>query len=341
MTVRWGIIGCGNVTEVKSGPAFQKAEGSRLVAVMRRNGAAAADYARRHEVPAWYDDADALIGDAQVDAVYVATPPGDHERLALAVCAAGKPAYVEKPMARNHAECRRLVDAFAAAGVPLFVAFYRRGLARFRKLRELVADGALGRVTGVAYRFAGPYHERLSDPLPWRLVAEHAGGGLFMDLGCHTLDILDFAVGPLVEVSGDARNLASAYAVEDTIAMRFRTASGAPGVASWCFASGGREDQIVVSGEHGEVRLSTFGNEPVELHRGDAVDRFDLPNPPHIQQPLIQNIVDELAGRGRCESTGVSAARTAAVMDTVLASYYGTRADGFWREPHLWPGRRS
>src|SRR5438045_5708661 len=107
MTVRWGIIGCGKVTEVKSGPAFQKAEGSALVAVMRRNGALAADYARRHGVPRWYDDAAALIADPEVDAVYIGTPPGAHESLALAVCAAGKPAYVEKPMARTLSECTR------------------------------------------------------------------------------------------------------------------------------------------------------------------------------------------------------------------------------------------
>ena len=349
MTIRWGIIGCGNVTEVKSGPGFQKAEGSELVAVMRRRGELAADYARRHGVPAWYDQVDAIIGDPQVDALYIATPPGDHERLALAVCAARKPAYVEKPMARNHAECQRLVQAFAAAGVPLFVAYYRRGLPRFRQARELVASGQLGRVSAVSYRFAGAYHRDVPAgdyhgidraALPWRVQAEHAGGGLFMDLGCHTLDVLDFVLGPLADVRGAAANLATAHDVEDTVALSFRTAGGALGVASWSFATAARVDQIVISGDAGELRLSTFGNEPVELHRGDAVERFDLPNPPHIQQPLIQSIVDELHGRGRCDSTGVSAARTSAVMDAALAGYYGTRADGFWRDPGAWPGRR-
>src|SRR5215471_20396459 len=138
MTIRWGMIGCGDVAEVKSGPGFQKADGSELRAVMRRHGDLAADYARRHGVPAWYDDAEALIHDRNVDAVYIATPPGAHAELALAVCAAGKPAYVEKPMARNHAECRRMVDAFASAGMPLYVAYYRRALPRFRKAREVV-----------------------------------------------------------------------------------------------------------------------------------------------------------------------------------------------------------
>src|SRR5579862_3269495 len=125
MTIGWGIIGCGDVTEVKSGPGFQEAEGSRLVAVMRRNGVLAEDYARRHNVPRWYDDAEALIRDPEVDAVSIATPPGSHRAYALQVCRAGKPAYVEKPMARSHAECREMIEAFAEAGLPLFVAYYR------------------------------------------------------------------------------------------------------------------------------------------------------------------------------------------------------------------------
>ena len=62
-TIGWGIIGCGNVTEVKSGPAFQKTRGSRLVAVMRRSGELARDYAKRHGVSKWYDNAEALVND--------------------------------------------------------------------------------------------------------------------------------------------------------------------------------------------------------------------------------------------------------------------------------------
>ena len=116
--IRWGILGCGDVCEVKSGPAFQKAASSALVAVMRREAAKAQDFARRHGVPKWYADADQLIDDPEVDAVYVATPPGTHEKLAMRVAAAGKPCYVEKPMARSFAECARMNEAFAAARKP-------------------------------------------------------------------------------------------------------------------------------------------------------------------------------------------------------------------------------
>lgn len=340
-TIRWGILGCGNVTEVKSGPAFQKAPGSELAAVMRRTGRLAEDYARRHGVPRWYADADALIADPGVDAVYVATPVGSHLDLALRVCAAGKPCYVEKPMARSEAEARRMAAAFERAGVPLFVAYYRRALPRFLKARELVASGAIGRLTGVRACLASPAHRRSGElRRTWRLQAEESGGGLFMDVGCHTLDILDFIAGPLEGVAGLAANLASDYDVEDAVALSFRTEAGALGSALWDFAAAQAEDRIVLDGTEGRVSLSTFGQEPVRVERPAGAEEFDLPNPPHIQQPMVESIVAELLGRGRCASTGATALRTSRVMDAVLSAYYGGRGDAFWARPGTWPRGR-
>ena len=107
--INWGIIGCGKVTEVKSGPAFNLANNSKLVAVMRRTGKLAEDYAYRHNVPKWYDNANDLINDPEVDAVYVATPPASHKDYALAVADANKIVYVEKPMALNYSECLEMI----------------------------------------------------------------------------------------------------------------------------------------------------------------------------------------------------------------------------------------
>jgi predicted dehydrogenase len=337
-TVRWGIIGCGDVTEKKSGPAFQKAAGSQLVAVMRRNGALAADYARRHEVPRWYDSAEALIGDPEVDAVYIATPPETHATLALMVAAAGKPAYVEKPMARHTPECDRMVAAFTEARQKLLVAYYRRRLPRFLEAQELISRRAFGQVTGIRYRLDAPAHRDSGGA--WRLDAAKAGGGLFLDVGSHALDLLDFLFGPLADVSGVAANVASPHSVEDTVAMSFMTASGIPGAATWNFASNAQADLLEIAGIEGMLLFSVFGNEPLRMETLAGAQTFDRPNPPHIQQPLIQTVVDELLGRGTCPSTGESARRTSKVMDQVLHGYYGGRTDEFWLRPERWPGRK-
>lgn len=338
MAIRWGIIGCGDVTEVKSGPGFQQAADSALVMVMRRNAAKAENYARRHGVPRWTTDAEALIHDPQVDAVYIATPPGAHIEYALRVAAAGKPAYVEKPMARNHAECLRMIEAFAQAGQPLLVAYYRRRLPRFLKAKELIDSGRLGAVAMLTYHYATKRPQQLdAGNIPWHFVAEQSGGGLLLDVGCHALDIFDFLLGPITQVQGTAANLAAVYDVEDAVVMHCRFACGALGVCSWNFASAFHEDRIEISGTEGRLTLSVFGNEPVRLETTSGVELFDLPNPRHIQQPLIESIVGQLHGQDQCPSTGVTAARTSWVMDQVLAGYYGGREDAFWTRPETWP----
>jgi 1,5-anhydro-D-fructose reductase (1,5-anhydro-D-mannitol-forming) len=309
--------------------------------VMRRDRRLAEDFAHRHGVARAYDDADALIADPDVSAVYIASPPGNHLELALKVAAAGKPAYVEKPMARTHDECARMLDAFQRARQPLFVAYYRRALDRFVKAKAIIASGKLGQLRSVDVRFANDGQSRL-DPaaLPWRVQAEHAGGGLFLDLASHTLDVLDFLFGPLQGVTGEASNVSAPGDVEDRVILHFTTRDQLRGSGFWSFASPTKEDLISVEGTSGLLRLSTFGDTPVELETVSGSERFELPNPKHIQQPLIQTIVNSLGGQGECPSTGVSGARTSEVMDRALLSYYGSRAEGFWKHPERWPGRR-
>jgi 1,5-anhydro-D-fructose reductase (1,5-anhydro-D-mannitol-forming) len=346
--IRWGILGCGDVCEVKSGPAFQKAEGSALVAVMRRDAVKAADFAARHGVPFSTGDADELIHHPEVDAVYIATPPGSHLELARKVAAAGKPCYVEKPVARSAAESRALLGAFqdaqvvTDAPVPLYVGFYRRGLERFQTAKRLMEAGRIGTLTGITYRYAGD-KSREADPqnLPWRLKAENAGAGLFYDLGSHLLDIFDFLFGPLENVHGLARNVASPHLdVEDSVAMSFE-AAGAPGIASWNFAASHHFDLIEIEGDAGRIALSCLGAEPVRLTTATGTEEFNGALPPHVHQGLVQTIVDELRGRGRALSTGETALRTMEVMDTVLNAYYGGREDEFWTRPQSWPGKRK
>jgi predicted dehydrogenase len=320
-TIRWGIIGCGDVTEVKSGPGFQKAEHSALVAVMRRDGARAADYARRHGVPRWYDDARSLVADPEVDAVYVATPPSSHLEYALLAARAGKPVYVEKPMARDHAECVAMVDGCRAAGVPLFVAYYRRALPRFLKIKELLDAGAIGEPRLVTVVYHQPLAPEELDPatLPWRVDPAVAGGGRFVDLASHMLDFLDFALGPIADARGVASNQAGRYAAEDVVSGTFTFASGVHGVGAWCFGAFGREDRTEIVGSAGRIAYSTFDARPVVLTTAEGVTEYAIDYPAHIQQPMIQRVVDALNGVGESPSTGESGARTSWVMDRLLA----------------------
>jgi predicted dehydrogenase len=319
--VRWGMIGCGDVTEVKSGPGFQNATGSALAAVTRRDRAKAEDYARRHGVPRVHASAEALVNDAGVDAVYVATPPSSHCELSLLAARAGKPCLVEKPMAMNHADCVRMVEAFQAADVPLWVAYYRRALPRFLLTRSLLADAAIGRVTSI--------HIQVFEPLAsaelaktWRYDPRIAGAGLFFDLASHCVDLVDFLSGPISDVAGFAINTGGAYAPEDVTAAAFRIGETVLGTGIWNFNAPDKAASIFIVGTSGELRVPIFADFDVIVSRGGRETSHQVRNPPHVHQPLIQTIVDELHGRGRCESTGESGARASWVLDRCIEGYY-------------------
>jgi 1,5-anhydro-D-fructose reductase (1,5-anhydro-D-mannitol-forming) len=321
--VRWGIIGCGNVTEVKSGPGFQRAENSSLTAVMRRDAAKARDYAERHGVGRFYARAEDLIADPEVDAVYVATPPSSHLELALQVAAAGKPCLVEKPMARNHGECLAMIDAFQSRGVPLFVAYYRRALPRFLKVRELIAAGAIGQLTSVHI----VHTDRLArneSARGWRFDPEIAGAGLFLDLASHGLDLLDFFAGPIRFASGFAVNTGKSYGAEDVTAACFEFECGAVGTGIWNFNADGPANGIFLTGSEGMIHTPVFTDGDVFLRRDGKSETLTFRNPPHIHQPFIQTLVNQLLGSGICESTGDSGARTSRIMDLCLESYYAS-----------------
>lgn len=321
-TVKWGIIGVGDVCEVKSAPAMQLIEHSELVAVMRRNEEKVKDYAKRHRVSKWYTDADALINDPEINAIYIATPPYAHEEYTQKAAAAGKPIYVEKPMARTFKECQSMIAACNTAKVPLYVAYYRRCLPNFLKVKELVDQGAIGTIRMVQVELV----KSLSpDIIPkteknWRVDPTISGGGYFFDLGSHQFDLLDYIFGPVQSAKGIAINQAGVYAAEDIVSAAFSFENGILGTGSWCFTSSAvaEKECCTIIGSEGQIRFQFFGKTEVVLEQqGKEKVVFQFEMPKHIQQPLIQTIVDDLLGKGLCPSLGESAARTNRVMDKI------------------------
>jgi len=322
----------------KSGPGFQKADGSTLVAVMRRTLDKASDFAKRHGVPRFYDNAQELIDDKDVNAIYIATPPGTHLDLALLCAAAGKPTYIEKPLARNSKESEMIAEAFVRANVPLFCAYYRRGQQRFIKAKEMIKNGQLGKIQNVSIKLSKPKFTEKT--IPWRFEPLHSGGGLIMDVGCHVLDIVDYVVGPIEFMSSRCNRLNDApYKVEDFVHIVFKIDS-ATGTAEFSFDGCEEQDEIQIIGTEGKLKFSTFTNDPVEFTDAEKAEhKFYFDPYEHVQQPLIQMIVNELRGVGPSSpSKADNAIRTAKVLDNALESYYGTRQNGFWQNSDSWPG---
>lgn len=323
-TINWGIIGCGDVTEVKSGPAFNKVAHSSLVAVMRRDAAKAQDYARRHQVPRWYDDAGKLINDPDVNAIYIATPPSSHEEYALAAIRAGKPVYLEKPMTNTFATARPIAEAAAASNIPLVVAHYRRQQPLFKKIRQLITDKAIGTPLLARLELYKPplSKEDLADPkIAWRVNPAVAGGGLFHDLSPHQLDLMYYFFGPVKTASGLAANQGGAYSADDLVTGNILFENGVAFSGAWCFNAPPEAvcDRCEIIGTAGKINFSVFSGATFTVMIGGHTTTHSFDALPHVQQPMIDATVKYFLGEGPNPCSGEEGAEVMRLIESFTA----------------------
>jgi predicted dehydrogenase len=316
--IRWGMIGCGDVTEVKSGPAFNKVPNSKLVAVMRRDGAKAADYARRHLVPKWYDNADGLINDPDVTAIYIATPPLQHEDYTIKALAAGKPVYVEKPMTLNAASAQRMINAATKYDVKLVVAHYRRAQPLFIKIKELLAQKVIGDVRFVQLKMLQPINPALvaQTESNWRMNPAISGGGLFHDLAPHQLDLMIYYFGAIKKAMGIATKQQDGAAVDDLVVGQLLFENGIIFNGTWCF-SVSPEDQLDVCeiyGSKGKISFPMFGHK-ITVSVNDDQQEYIFNALEHVQQPMIEQVVNYFLNNGSNPCSGEEALISMKLLD--------------------------
>lgn len=322
--LNWGIIGCGEVTEQKSGPAFYTLPHTSLKAVMRRDAIKAADYAKRHHVPAFYTDVEALLQDSRVEAVYVATPPNMHAEYTIKALEAGKPVYVEKPMAVTESECRMILDASKRTGQPVYVAYYRREMAYFRKIKDLLDRRVIGEIILADIRlYRSPLTIDKQADKPWRLKAEISGGGYFLDMATHQLDLLLWFFGQLDHVSGVATNRAGLYSVEDTVQANFRFKSGVIASGQWCFVvpENNVEDRFEIVGTKGSLSFSTFTMTPICLKINGLEEFFSISKPEIVEKEMISHVSDQILQGETDQQALFDAVEVTRITDQILQNY--------------------
>ncbi len=298
--IKWGMIGAGDVAEVKSGPAFQKSADSELRAVMRRNASRAEDFAHRHGVPEWYDDADRIIKHPEINAVYIATPPSSHEEYAIRALRAGKHVYLEKPMATSLNACQRIVDEVNKSDQKLVLAHYRRALPAFLKVKKLLDQQAIGDVRFVYIRILQPAQSKLiaQTDINWRVQPEISGGGLFHDIAPHQLDLMYLYFGQPTSMSGQAYNQAGMYQAEDIVAASMTFDKNIVFQGLWCFTVNENQasEYCEIIGKKGSIRFSFYGAK-VELAT-NTQETFTFENPAHIQLTMIERVNQYFMGKG-------------------------------------------
>ncbi|NBC82869.1 MAG: Gfo/Idh/MocA family oxidoreductase [Bacteroidetes bacterium] len=298
--IHWGIIGCGDVCEIKSGPAFQKVTDSKLVAVMRRDGEKAKDFAQRHGVPKYYDNAQNLMADPEVNAIYIATPPVYHEEYAIMAMKAGKPVYIEKPVAINAASCERMLKYSNEHNIPAVCAHYRRRLPLFLKVKELIQEGQIGDIQLINLTLLqSPKHNVVANTEEnWRINLSVSGGGLFHDLAPHQLDIMYWLFGKPKNIHAKSLNQGRQYDAADLVGMDalFDDDIYFQGIWSFHVPNTTVQDECRIIGDKGLVSFPFFGSPELQLINEKGSEEFKFENPTHIQLPFIQQVVRYFKG---------------------------------------------
>ena len=331
--IRWGFLGCGKVVRTKSGDAFRNVPNSTIEVIRRRNLDAAKESAEYFGAPHWCERIEELLA-SDIDAVYIATPPGLHYEQAMACLKAGKAVYLEKPFARNYTEAKELTEAFEEAGVPLYIGHYRRALPRFLKIREMLKSNIIGDVTDIDFYLNRIFSQKEADN-SWLYNPVLSGGGKYYDIAPHTVDIIQFLFGDITKVQGSAKNLGVGCPLENVVEMSFVTENGVNGKARFCCVAEEKSDRMHVTGTKGTMEFSVHGKTDVIVkdEKGTIIEQFDLPDPKAVEESMVQSVVEDLLGISKCESKAQDVLVTYKIIDEVLDEFYGGRSDDFWNYP--------
>ena len=329
-TIRWGFLGCGKVVQKKSGEAFRKVPNSTISVIMRRDLKAAEESAIRFGAPEWCDSIEELLS-KDIDAVYIATPPGMHYEQAMKCLEAGKAVYLEKPFTRNFTEAKALTEAFEEKGIPLYVGHYRRALPRFLKLREMLNSKIIGDVVSIDFYLNRIFSEKEAQN-SWLYNPVLSGGGKYFDIAPHTVDIINFLFGDIESVESDVKNIGTGCPLENIVEMKFTTKKGVLGKAIFNCVADVKSDRMQVAGTGGTMEFSVHGKTDVIVRdlEGTVIEQFDLPDPAAVEESMVCSVVEDLLGISVCESKAREVLVTYELIDQVLDRFYGGRSDDFW-----------
>jgi len=291
MTIRWGILGCGDVVRRRVAAAIQADADSQLVAVCRRSAGPLQQFCDDFEVSRGYLDQSELAGDGEVDAVYIATPVDRHLPQTLLCAAAGKHVLCEKPMALTTNECDQMIAACGQAGVQLGVAYYRRYYPVVDRIRELILEGRIGTVFSVTAVTATAFSFAPGEDGYWRVLPGEGGGGALMDIGSHRLNLFLDLLGPIAEVRGFCETVAGAFAADDCAVYALRFTSGAVGSLQCYFGVPLDPDEFILVGTAGRLSATPLNSGRLVIETAAGVEIEEHPPAANFNLPLVADFV--------------------------------------------------
>ncbi len=296
MTLKFGLVGCGDISRKRVAPALRDLPNCELVAVSRADFGKAESFAKEFGARKWYRDYAELIADDEIEAIYIATPVHLHAEQAIAAAEAGKHVLCEKPMAMNVDECDQMTAACQANNVKLGIAYYRHFYPAIKRIKEIIADGEIGHPVIAQINAFEWFNPEPSSPRHWLIEKAQAGGGPMFDFGCHRIEVLLNILGPITRTAGVLTRVIFERQVEDTGVAVFQFERGTLGVLSITHAARQSQDTVAIFGSEGSIQVESLneGTVAIRTPAGDRVEK--LPPDENLHQPLINDFAQAVIG---------------------------------------------
>jgi predicted dehydrogenase len=312
--LRWGLIGCGDISQKRVAPALRSIPECELIAVSRARVELAEAFANEFGAKRWYGDWRELIADDEIDAVYIATPVYLHAEQTAAAAEAGKSVLCEKPMAMNPDECEQMIAVCDHEDVKLGVAYYRRFYPSIRRVKEIIESGEIGKPVIAQINAFERFNPAPGEDRYWLLEKSKSGGGPMMDFGCHRLEILLNLFGPIERTTAVIGRALLDREVEDTCVAIFEFGSGAQASLAVTHAAFESRDTLDIYCSAGSIHTTSLNRGEIRIvtTAGERIESY----PPHanLHQPLIEDFTRAVLD-GREPEVGGDVGRAVAMIE--------------------------
>ena len=288
-TLKWGLIGCGDIVHRCVGPALMELETCELQAISRRHASDLESCVAHFGAKRGYPDWKALLLNNTIEAVYLATPVNLHSEQTIRAAEAGKHVLCEKPMAINTVECNKMIDACNRNNVHLGVAYYRHFYPVVERMKAIIAAGEIGQVMLIQIDACETPLFSVDHPRYWIFEKDKAGGGVLMDFGCHRIEVMLNLMGCITEVKGVTGRVYSEHEVEDVVTAIFKFENDACGVLTVMRGGTLDRDTVYVQGTEGSIQVDTLNRGNISLITAGGEYRSTLPKAENGHLPLIES----------------------------------------------------
>jgi predicted dehydrogenase len=319
-TLKWGLIGYGDLADKRVAAALREAYGSTLTGVWGRDAGKTQEFASRHEIENAHASLDELL-QSDVNAIYVCTPPDSHAEYSLAALEAGKHILVEKPMASSADECKAMIAKAAEKNLTLGIAYYRRAYPKMQQIKKLIDEGVLGTPTWVNIAAHSWFDPASDDPKHWRVEKNKSGGaGALADIGVHRLDLLDYWLGESKVLFSDLQHLVQDYEVEDGASAVLQLKNGAPVHCYFSWNSKTWVDRFEIVGSEGKIIAEPLDGPSLVVIRGRDREELQIEAPTNAHLPYVEDFVRAVNDKSTPLCDGEAGLRTNQLLETIVAN---------------------